>query len=1187
MNKTGIKNYAIQARKDLIKGVQLKAFDLGITQDKIEHNTIESNDTFVVHGRVLSQKEKRQRESLLKAIHHKGHDQVMEEVAYTWFNRFCALRYMEVNHYLPSKVRVFTNTSNEFKPEILKEVLQLEWETLNQNEVIRLIELNQEDQLYRYLLITQCNDMHRYLPGMFEKLDDYTEALLPEGLLRAGSVLDQMIQQIPEEDWKEQVEIIGWLYQFYNAEVKDETYALLKKNVKVTKERVPSVTQLFTPDWIVRYMVENSLGRLWVEGHPRSELKTSWTYYLEEAKQEAEVEKQLQQIRQEYAKIQPESIKVIDPSMGSGHILVYAFDVLMQIYSENGYSETEAARKILEYNLYGLDIDDRAYQLAYFALMMRARKHDIRIFTRNIQPQVYSIQESNPLSEEVIHYIAQDNRILEDDVRYILTVFKDAKEYGSILKVKPVRFESLYERIHELQRNAGEDQFSLDLFNQVIELFIPLLKQAEVLSQKYDVSITNPPYMGYSGMSVKLGDYVKKHYPDSKSDLFAVFMEQCINLIKPNRYQAMITMHSWMFLSSYEKLREKILNSTIINMAHLGAHAFEEIGGEVVQATVYILSKWKNSNYLAKYKRLVHYGSEDKKRIQFNQIEDEYIKKSIVYTDIPGSPIAYWVSKKIFTVFEGFDKLEKYAQPRQGMATCNNEKFLRYWYEPNIYRIGFNHVDKKDALKGCKKWFPYHKGGGFRKWFGNLFFVVDWENDGEEIKELVIKKYPYLNGNYEFVLKTNNPYFKEGITWSDVSTGDFACRYSPIGFMYDVKGTSMFPSSDIIKYTMGLLNTKLIANCLNILNPTMSYQVGNIKSLPMKVDLVHLKIVDLLVNENLSLSQTDWDSFETSWDFKLHPMLVHKGSNVQASYEAWKQFTQEQFAMLKANEEELNRIFIEIYGLEDELTPEVDDKDITITRITDVKSDEDKKNRYSMDKTESIKTFVSYAVGCMFGRYSLDQEGLVYAGGVFDSSRYVSYPVDGDNIIPVSDDDYFNDDITSRFVKFVEMVYGKESLEANLKFIADALGSKGITSREVIRSYFLNEFYKDHLKVYQKKPIYWLFDSGKKNGFKALVYLHRYQSDLLAKMRVDYVHQQQERYRSLIEHTQQMIQQAEGSKEKVSATNQLSKLIEQERELKGYEEKLKHLSDQRIEIDLDDGVSVNYAKFDGLVSPIK
>lgn len=1162
MNKTGIKNYAIQARKDLIKGVQLKAFDLGITQDKIEHNTVESNDAFVVHGRVLSQKEKRQRESLLKAIHHKGYDQVMEEVAYTWFNRFCALRYMEVNHYLPSKVRVFTNTSNEFKPEILKEVLHLEWETLDQNEVIRLIELNQEDQLYRYLLITQCNDMHRYLPGMFEKLDDYTEALLPEGLLRAGSVLDQMIQQISEEDWKEQVEIIGWLYQFYYEEPRRQIIDVLKSKA-IKREEIPAATQLFTPDWIVRYMVDNSLGKYWIERNPSSNLRDKLEYF---------VHKDIKYLNE---RIEPTEIRFLDPCMGSGHILVYAFDVLMHIYEECGYTKSEAARNIIEHNLYGIDIDDRAYQLAYFALIMRAYQYNKTIFKKQIGVNVVPSADLNNIDIKEMKAVFNGNLDLYNDFLFLQETFKDVKDIGSLLKINIEN-----SKLHKLRDFILENNNNSLLTSLNTDEFVRFIKQVEILSKNYHVVSTNPPYLNKFNQVLKT--YLQSNYKDYSADLFSAFMFRNLELTLEGGYSSFMTPFVWMFIKSYESLRLHILNNkNVSSLIQLEYSAFEE--ATVPICTFILENSTKNKEGI--YVRLSDFNGG--MNIQKDKVLEAIIDDSCTYLYksncdsfrmIPGSPIAYWVSEYLKSVFINAPSLSNIGVAKVGLQTGDTEKFLRRWAEVKFDKIYGITNKERDSYK----WYPICKGGDYRKWYGNNDFVVNWENNGYEIKN-------FKDNNDRLRSRPQNVeyYFKKGITWNLISSSNFATRAFPKGMIFDVSANSFFCLEIHYFYVLALLNSNVSLIISSILNPTINFSAGVISNIP----IMFRTEIDTEVNDTsekcINISQTDWDSFETSWDFKQHPMLVHKGMNVQSSYVTWKRFTQEQFAQLKANEEELNRIFIEIYGLEDELTPEVEDKDITITRITDVKSDEDKKNRYSMDKTESIKTFVSYAVGCMFGRYSLDEVGLVYAGGMFDPNRYDTYLVDIDNIIPVSDDDYFNDDITSRFVKFVEVVYGKESLEANLKFIADSLGSKGITSREVIRSYFLNEFYKDHVKMYQKKPIYWLFDSGKKNGFKALVYLHRYQSDLLAKMRVDYVHQQQERYRSLIEHTQQMIQQAEGSKEKVSATNQLTKLIEQERELKGYEEKLKHLSDQRIEIDLDDGVSVNYAKFDGLVSPIK
>ena len=1184
MNKTGIKNYAIQARKDLIKGVQLKAFDLGITQDKVEHNTVESNETFVIHGRILSQKEKKQRESLLQAIHHKGYTQVMEEVAYTWFNRFCALRYMEVNHYLPTRVRVFTNTENEFKPEILKEVLELGWNNLDQKEVIRLLESNQEDQLYRYLLITQCNDMHRYLPGMFEKLDDYTEALLPEGLLRPGSVLDQMIEQIPEDDWKEQVEIIGWLYQFYYEEPRRQIIDVFKPKA-IKREEIPAATQLFTPDWIVRYMVDNSLGKYWIERNPSTTLREKLEYF---------VHKDINYLNE---RIDPTEIKFFDPCMGSGHILVYAFDVFMHIYEECGYTKSEAAKSIIEKNIYGIDIDDRAYQLAYFALLMRAHQYNRTILRNKVNINIVPSTDLNGIDDLDIKNLFGSNKELSNTLIELKEQFKDVKDIGSLLLVDVNKAD-----LEELKNYINEDIKTSNLFNNLdLDTINQFIKQVNILSKKYNIVSTNPPYLNKFNSILK--DYLQKKYKDYSSDLFSAFMFRNINLTVSGGYSSFMTPFVWMFIKSYEDLRKYIINNkNISSLIQLEYSAFEEA---TVPICTFVLENTEN-NKEGVYIRLSDFvGGMEVQRLKIleaihnNDCPYLYSSKSDKFRKIPGSPIAYWASKKNIEIFSKSKSLLEIVDIRQGLATTDNKQFLRNWHEVSIKNIGFK-LDAKSAKESEYVWFPYNKGGEFRKWYGNIQFIVNYYKDGEIIKRTVKEKYRKTSYAKNFtderwsklieiwVVKNQEFYFRESISWSLISSSSTSFRYYPQGFVFDVAGMSCFSkNTEDMYYLVALNNSKVVEKVLSILAPTINFQVGDIANIPVVENNRNRIKTSKISKQNIAISQTDWDSFETSWDFKQHPMLVHKGSTVEASYESWKQFTYEQFAQLKANEEELNRIFIEIYGLEDELTPEVDDKDITITRITDVKSEDDKKNRYSMDKTEVIKTFVSYAVGCMFGRYSLDEEGLICAGGDFDVIRYQSYPVDTDNIIPISDDEYFNDDISNRFVKFVDTVYGSEGLEGNLKFIADALGSRGITSREVIRNYFLNDFYKDHVKMYQKKPIYWLFDSGKKNGFKALVYLHRYQSDLLAKMRVDYVHQQQERYRSQIEHTQILIDQAESSKEKINATNQYSKLIDQERELKGYEEKLKHMADMRIEIDLDDGVTVNYAKFEGLVSPIK
>ena len=1178
MNKTAIKNFAIQSRKDLIQWVSQKAYELGITKDNVTTNTITSSDAFVVFGKVLDTQTKKQRNELISQISIKGYTQVMEEVAYTWFNRFIALRYMEVNGYLPSKIRVFTNHSNEFRPELLDQALYVNFEGVKKEKVFEYLDKNDDEELYKYLFIAQCNDMNQYLPEMFEKIGNYTELLLPDGLLKPNGVLANMIRLIDEEDWKEQVEIIGWLYQYYNSEVKDETYALLKKNVKVTKERIPSVTQLFTPDWIVRYMVENSLGRLWVEGHDANQLKSEWKYYLEEAEQEAEVVKKLEVIRQEYKKLRPIDITVIDPSMGSGHILVYAFEVLMQIYVSEGYSEREAARLILEHNLYGLDIDDRAYQLSYFALMMKARKYSRRILNEPIELNICSIQESNPLPYRLLELIANQHKQVHSDLEYLFSVFKDAKEYGSILNVKDINFTSIEKSIEEFERSKTDNLFDMEVYDTHLPLLKKIVKQAKILSKQYHVVTTNPPYMGSSGMSVKLSDYVKKHFPDSKSDLFAVFMEKCTHLTQSNYYQAMITMHSWMFLIGFEKLRSTLIKTQqIINMAHLGPRAFDEISGEVVQVTTYVTQKrMPEDSYFSKYFRLVDYKSEKEKEDEFlNDRNNQHITTQSNFSKIPGSPIAYWTSSTYIKLFESSRLLRSLVTTKQGLKSSDDKRFFRLWYEINLNLINWEADSRNTSLSSSLKWIPLNKGGN-TKWFGENNFVINWENNGFEIKDFARQLYKSVTRTITSI----DYYFVESITWPQVTSLGNGFRFNPKGSIFSSASPSMFlKTHNDLLYVLGLLNTKVVNRVANILNPTINLLVSDLLNVPYIFSSSYNHLILGLVNTCIALAKKDWDSYETSWDFERHPLMKYlvddegkKIGLVSTSFGMWSEFAKKQFYQLKANEEELNRIFIEIYGLQDELTPEVEEKDVTVRKA---------------DLGRDIRSFVSYAVGCLFGRYSLDVDGLAYAGGEWDASKYKTILPDDDNIIPISDEAYFEDDLLSRFVEFVKVVYGSDTLEENLEFIANALGTKGTSARDAIRNYLLNDFYKDHVKIYQKRPIYWLFDSGKQNGFKALIYMHRYNQDTLAKMRIDYVHRTQEHYRNEIVHLSDMMDRSENQKDRVRFGKEIEKLKAKEDELLRYEQILHHVADQRIAIDLDDGVVVNYAKFDGLVSKIK
>ena len=1179
MDKNAIKKFAVWARTELIARVSLKGVEYGITEDNIEDANADS-----VGGKVLTADEKKQRQALIAEINDKGYKQVMEEVAYTWFNRFSALRFMEVNGYIPSHVRVLTDEENNFKPQIITEAIHLDLDGLDMEKVYELKDAEKTEELYKYLLIVQCNALNKILPGMFQKIADCTELLLPDNLLREGSVIQQMIELIPEDDWKDAVQIIGWLYQYYNSEKKDDVFAALKKNVKITKENIPAATQLFTPDWIVRYMVENSLGRLWLEGHPdvkeqllpteeeqsayaagnRDPEDTKWHYYLEEAEQEPEVQAQLAEIRKEYATLTPDQLKVIDPCSGSGHILAYMFDVLMKIYESYGYTTREAVASIVENNLYGLDIDDRAAQLAYFAVMMKARQYDRRFFSRGIQPYVYAIVESNHVDKFAVDYFCNGDMKLTAAMDTIIKELHDAKEYGSILTVTPQDWSALYDRFAEITEDINMSR------ETALRELLPLVQVAEALAQKYDTVVTNPPYMGSSGMSAKLSDYVKKNYPDSKSDLFAVFIEKCGQMPKRNGYQAMITQHAWMFLSSFEKLRTKMLQTVnIVNMAHLGARAFEEIGGEVVQTTSFVICKNHIVNYKGEYCRLVEPTSQQGKEEMFLSGMNRYFSCQSNFNIIPGSPIAYWVSEKYLKIF-GKHEMSDYGSSCIGMRTGDNERFLRFWFEVKTEKMGINYSNAKEACESKKKWFPYCKGGSFRKWYGNNEYVVNWENDGYEIKENTRRVYPQLGDNLGWKISNEQFYFKKGLTWSGVGARVFGVRSYPDGMIFDSGANSFFvkDETDYLYFT-GLLNCTIMNDVINIINPTINTGCGVIAQLPAIKYEPYKKNIEGKVESCINISRNDWDSFETSWDFRHHPLL-RKVSTIAEAFEQWKTECDDRFNQLKANEEELNRIFIDIYGLQDELTPEVEDKDVTVRKA---------------DLGRDIRSFISYAVGCMFGRYSLDVDGLAYAGGEWDSSKYVSYAADKDNIIPICDDEYFEDDIVGLFVKFVKTVYGADTLDENLKFIADALGGKG-QPKDVIRNYFLSDFYSDHCKIYQKRPIYWLFDSGKKNGFKALIYMHRYQPDTIARIRTDYVHEQQARYRTAIADLEQRIANV-STGERVKLNKKLTTLQAQDTEIRAYEEKIHHLADQMISIDLDDGVKHNYAIFQDVLAKIK
>lgn len=1162
MNKTALKNFAIWARKKLISDITYSAGLLAVNENGIGEPLPQSRsdlqlfdigtkDYAEVKGERISQ-----RNSLVSAIRAKAEEldnykvafeYIVEEVAYTWFNRMIAIRFMEVNGYLP--IRVLSSESGKHEPDIVTTPFDagLEFTGEESGRIYELRDNNRLEELFRMLFIRECNHLHDILPELFEATNDYSELLLSLSYTDKDGVVFHLVNDIEEKDFDVinhdddgkitgQVEIIGWMYQYYNTEPKDKVFAALKKNVKITKENIPAATQLFTPHWIVRYMVENSLGRLWIEGHPDDDLRQCWEYYLDEAEQEPQVQAQLEEIRAGYREISPEDIRIIDPCMGSGHILVYAFDVLMQIYLAQGYSERDAAQLIVEKNLWGLDIDRRAYQLAYFAVIMKARQYNRRILISGIKPNLFVIDDNRALTPEIIEYIADGDSKIASDLRSISDDLTNAREYGSIINVQPVDFSGLIERIGVIAQSDELNLIAMENKRIACEKILPLVNQAQALSQKYDVVCTNPPYMGGSGMNSVLSEYVKRCYSEAKSDLFAALIIKCLEFTKQNGYSSLVTMQSWMFLSSFEEMRTKLLTlNTLTTLMHME----NMVMGIAFGTAVSVFRKGAVKGYKGTYNQIKLADIENAKPKSFPVAGNRFAQvSSDNFSKIPGMPVAYWVSKAVYNAFLNFPNLYSIAPTKMGMTTGDNNKFLRFWYEVNKQKVGENYPF-------------YNKGTEFRRWFGGIVNVIKWIDNGFEVR--------HFKGS---TIRNDDYYFKKGITWGLITSATSSFRSTEnYECVYGDAGPGCFPKPEDFYYTLAMLNSKPVDLFLNIMNPTINLSSGVTAQIPAEVEKDSFNTVSCLSKENVDLSRRDWDSFETSWDFKTHP-LIKPVPLISESFAQWSDECEKRFTRLKSNEEELNRIFIDIYGLQDELTPEVEDKDVTVRRA---------------DLTRDIKSLVSYAVGCMFGRYSLDVEGLAYAGGDWDGSKYKTFIPDPDNCIPVTDEEYFRDDIVVRFVDFIRTVYGADTLEENLTFIADALGTRGNTSRERIRNYFLNDFIKDHIKMYQKRPIYWLFDSGKQNGFRALVYMHRWNADTTGNVRVEYLHKLQRIYENEIRQSQDIVETGSG-REVSAAQKRIEKLTKQLKETHDFDEKIAHLALSRIDIDLDDGVKVNYEK---------
>jgi hypothetical protein len=1141
MDKTAIKNYAVAARKKLIEAVGLKANEL------LQGEGFLTNQQKMARTRLM-------RDDL---------SQVVEAVAYTWFNRLIALRFMEVNDYLPSGIRILSSVeAGRIEPDALREVARLDYIDPAKVAALKVDkDFNAPEKLYRYILISQCNALSSILPGMFQRIDDYTELLLPDTLYSTGGIVHDLVNAIHEDNFniinQGQIEIIGWLYQYYITELSEIVYDGTFSREKIPKELVPAATTIYTPAWVVKYMVENSLGRLWLERHPNDELRKGWKYYVDEAEQEPEVAAQLEAMRQASPINNPQDIKFIDPCMGSGHILVYAFDVLFQIYRSVGYVEREIPNLILLHNLHGLDIDDRAGQLAYFALMMKARGYNRRFFRQDVvpQPMVFSADGDPELSE-----------------------------FGSLVKVEELG-------------DAPElpDEYNLDNMEVVAnhEREVIGWNYRSLLARKFDVVVTNPPYLGSGRFSQKLSEYVVKNYTDSKSDLsMAMYKQALSSLLNRNGYVAFITTSSWMFLTSFGKLREFVLhNYDLVSLVDFGSELFDgKVGHNLIVAWV-----CRNSHTYSRMTaiRLVEYcySRRDEKEPEFYNPANRFIASPENFEKIPGGPIAYWVGERFFHLFDKYETLKSVARARSGIKTGDNERFIRFWWEVSSGDIIASICSYEESLATKSKWVFYNKGGEYQNWYGNDELVLNFSIGGSAIKSNAEQ----FGRSYD--LNAKDVYFHQGITWTALTSAKNSFRFSPVGRLFDSnKGPMLFPNNEKTLYNLlAFFISPITQYIVAILNPSISLQNGDMDKLPIVTGMINNTETALKSKKNVEIAIADWTSFETSWDFQCHPLIEsmtpseREGINLKQdmrggfdysigtevylsisnAFEAWERECNERFTTLKANEEELNRIFIDIYGLQDELTPDVEDKDVTVRKA---------------DKSRDIRSFISYAVGCMFGRYSLDAPGLAFAGGTFNPAAYKTFAPVKDNIIPINHIDYFDSDIVMLFVEFVRTVYGEATLGENLDFIANALypNASG-TARERIRRYFLNVFYKDHLKIYQKRPIYWLLDSGKKDGFKALFYLHRYDKYTAARARTDYLHPLQRKYDAEIKTLQQS--ETTDPRERAANNKTIAMLQAKMDECRTYDQVIAHIAHRQIELDLDDGVRVNYAKFQGVEVP--
>jgi len=1186
MNTNQLKKFAQEARRKLIDQVSAKLIYV-LTSDTAELREKSSSIN-----------------KLKEALKETSKEQLIDKVAYTWFNRFVALRFMDVNDYQPLGVKILSSLQGYTTPEILddakrgnlNEELQVDIRKIGDLLDGRIPSSNAQNEVYKLLLTGVCNHLHKTFPFLFERIDDYTELLLPDDLTSEFSIIQDIRNGMSKEDCKE-VEIIGWLYQFYISEKKDEVFA---SKDKVKKEDIPAATQLFTPRWIVEYMVQNTVGKLWLLNNPTSRLKDQMPYYIESAEKD-----------DDFLKIDSvEEITLLDQACGSGHILVYGFELLTKIYEEQGYNTSEIPQLIINKNLFGFEIDERAAQLSGFALLMKAREYNRRVFRKELKPNILCYKDLKLTEDEIKETFTQLKIELTDELLFDLKNIQQATNLGSLISPH-----SDATSIKEVIDKVIYSKSSSDVFLRYrLEELEVSLEHLLLLSNKYHCVVDNPPYMGGGKMNKILGNYVKSNYPNSKSDLMTCFMESGWNTLHNNGYLGMINLPSWLFLSSFEKLRNILVNENHIDsLLHMGRGIFGVDWG----STSFIVKNGKSNTsgqYFKLHKRnFQHFYPEDIRDIFLKSLEDTSVKidydkyregeevasvENLIsdkglkvfyninqkdFSKIPGSPIGYWLSDKVINLFKESKKLNELSAPRQGLATADNTRFTRQWFEVLNYRIGFS-LSRKEAKISSYKWFPYNKGGSFRKWYGNQDLVVDWMNDGQNIKNDKLDKLERglcLPSNSK--PKNMDWYFKESLSWSKISSGSFSLRYFPKGFVFDVAGCSIF-TEDIAsnKFILGFLNSKVIDTLLKVLSPTLNYEVGTIKSLPI-ANFKKLPDEDL-IERNIEISKYDWNQKETSWSFTQNELMKHKTNNIDESYELYVQFWSNKFFKIHENEEELNRQFIKIYGLEDELTPEVQLEDITILKEeTSIINGE-----LVFDQKEVFFQFISYAVGCMFGRYSLEKEGLILANQGETLQDYIlkvekqeselSFVPDDDNIIPILDDEWFEDDIVGRFYVFLKASFGDQNFEKNLSFVEESIGKD-------IRKYFVKDFYKDHIKRYKKRPIYWMFSSPKRS-FNVLIYMHRYTPDTLNQVLNGYLNEYREKLKTRIETLDHLMvsgspsEQNKASKEKDKIQLVLLELQEYEREI------LYPLATERISIDLDDGVLVNYNKFGKAITSV-